>query len=46
MEKIRISLISVVERNGKAVARARALAPDAGAEIWLKVVFEPSDREP
>ena len=46
MERIQISLISVVERDGKVVGRARALAPAVGAKIWVEVVFEPSDRDP
>lgn len=41
MEKMQISLISVVQRNGIMVARAKALAPFVGAEIWIKVEFRP-----
>ncbi len=46
MEKMQVSLVSVVERHGTVVARARALAPAAGAEIWIRVEFERSDCEP
>lgn len=36
----------MLERNGKVVARARALAPAVGAKIWVEVAFEPSDYDP
>lgn len=46
MERMQISLVSLVQRHGTVTARARALAPAVGAEIWIKVEFEQSDREP
>lgn len=46
MERMQISLISVVPRDGIVVARAKATAPAAGSRIWIEVVFEPSDSEP
>lgn len=46
MVSMDISLISLRERHGRVTARARALAPDAGAEIWIKVGFERSAQEP
>jgi len=33
--------LSLVERHGTVVARARALAPGVGAQIWLRVEFRP-----
>lgn len=39
MEKMQISLISVVQRNGIVVARARAEAEQA--RIWVEVQFIP-----
>ncbi len=44
--KVEISLISLRERNGMVVARANALAPAAGSEIWIKVEFERGECEP
>ena len=34
MVKMQISVVSLVDRHGTVTARARALAQDAGAEIW------------
>ena len=45
MEKMRIGLVSLVERDGIVVARARAMAPAAAARIWVEVVFEPSGND-
>lgn len=41
-----IKLISLAQRHGRCIARARALAPAAGAEIWIKVEFERGDHGP
>lgn len=38
MERMQIRLISVVDR-------ARAVAPTAGAEIWIHVEFQRSEHE-
>ncbi len=40
MEKMQINLISVVERQGSVVARARAQAEQAriSVEVWFKAV--------
>ena len=46
MERMSISVVSLVQRNGLAVARARATAPAAGARIWIEVVFEPLGGDP
>ena len=45
MERRQIRLISVVERHGTVVARAWALASDAGGKILVEVVFENSERK-
>ena len=41
---MRISVISVVERNGLVVAWVRAVAPKAGAKIMIGLQFEPERR--
>lgn len=46
MEKMDLDLVSLVARHGTVTAYARATAPDAGAEIWIKVMFERSEQEP
>ena len=39
MEKMRVSVISVIERNGIVVARARVEAEKA--RIWVEIPFTP-----
>lgn len=46
MVSMGISVISLVERHGRIIAGERAVAPDIGAEIWIRVEFERSDQEP
>ena len=46
MVSMEMPVISLVELHGTVTARARALAPAAGAEIWIQVVFKSSAQEP
>ncbi len=39
MEKMDVRLISLVQMHGIVVARARAMAPAAGAEVSIEVKF-------
>jgi hypothetical protein len=45
MVSMEISIISLVQRDEHVTVRAKALARDAGTQIWIKVEFERSDRE-
>lgn len=46
MVSMEISIISLVQRHELVTAWANALASDARTQIWIKVEFERSDREP
>ena len=46
MVGIEASIISLGQCHEHVSARARALTPDVGAEIWIKVEFERSTLEP
>jgi len=43
---MQIALLNVAESQGHVTGYAYAKAPDAGAKIWVEVVFERSAREP
>lgn len=45
MVSMEISIISLVRHHEHVTVWAKALAPDVGTQIWIKVEFERSDRE-
>ncbi len=46
MVSMEISIISLVQRHEHVAVWAKALARDVGTQIWIKVEFERSEREP
>ena len=48
MQTMHIDLVSLEKPDeaGHIVARAIAVAPDAGAQLWIEVRFEPANPHP